>query len=68
MMELRKAERPALDWVAYCAIPITYQIIWDQKGDAVTTAILLLLNFKNNNAKKDLRLVYSQGNKSAYLI
>ena len=28
--------------------------------------MLLLLNSKNDNAKKDLRLAYSQGNKIAY--
>ena len=28
--------------------------------------MLLLLNLKNDNAKKDLRLAYSQGNKTAY--
>ena len=28
--------------------------------------MLLLLNLKNDNAKKDLHLAYSQGNKTAY--
>ena len=41
MMELLKAERPALDWAAYCAMP--NQIVQEEKGDAVTKAILLLM-------------------------
>ena len=34
--------------------------------DALNKAMLLLLNSRNNNAKKDLCLAYSQGNKAAY--
>ena len=36
--------------------------------DAQNKALLLLMNPKNNNAKKDLRLAYAQGNRSAYLV
>ena len=40
--------------------------MWEGRGDASTKAMILLLNFKNNNAKRDLCLLHSQGNKSAY--
>ena len=66
MLELLKVERPALDWDDYCALPVAEQLVWEERGDASTKAMLLLMNFKNDNAKKDLRLLYSQGNKSAY--
>ena len=68
MMELLKAEKPALDWAAYYTMDIADQAMWEERDDASTKAILLLLNSKNNNTKKDLRPSYSQGNKSAYLI
>ena len=66
MIELLKAETPPLGWTNYCAMNVTNQAIWEERGDASTKAILLLLNSKNNNAKRDLHLSYSQGNKSAY--
>ena len=40
--------------------------LFADRGDVFTKAMLCLLNSKNNNAKKDLCLSYSQGNKSAY--
>ena len=45
---------------------IADQEIWEAKGDASIKAMLLLMNSKNDAAKKDLRLSYSQGNKEAY--
>ena len=45
---------------------VAVQETLEVKGDASTKAMLLLMNFKNDNAKNDLRLQYSQGNKSAY--
>ena len=42
------------------------QLVWEEKVDALNKAMLLLMNSKNNNAKKDLCLAYSQGNKLAY--
>ena len=65
MIELLKSEVPALDLAAYCAMPVVEQIVWEEKGDAITKSMHLLMNSKNNNAKKDLCLAYSQGNKSA---
>ena len=66
MMELLDAETPAKTWSDYCQMSVTDQLSWEEKGDASTKAMLLLLNSKNDNAKKDLRLSYSQGNKKAY--
>ena len=42
------------------------QLVWEEKADALNKAMLLLTNLKNDNAKKDLRLAYSEGNKIAY--
>ena len=66
MLELFAAELPALAWTDYCAMAVADQEIWETKGDASTKAMLLLMNSKNDVAKKDLRLSYSQGNKTAY--
>ena len=66
MMELLKAETPPVNWAGYCAMDVTDQVIWEERGDASTKVILLLLNSENDNAKKDLCLSYSQGKKSAY--
>ena len=66
MLELLKAEAKPLYWDDYCGMLAADQLAWEEKGDASTKAILLLMNSKNDNAKKDLRLSYSQGNKSAY--
>ena len=66
MLELLKAEAPPLDWDDYCALTATEQLVWKERGDASTKAMLLLMNSKNDNTKKNLRLSYSQGNKSAY--
>ena len=63
---LLQVETPSLDWATYCAIDAGDQLIWEEKADAFNKAMLLLMNSKNNNAKKDLHLVYSQGNKIAY--
>ena len=66
MLELLKVEAAPLDWDDYCAMDVADQKIWEAKGDASTKAMLLLMNSKNDAAKKDLRLLYSQGNKKAY--
>ena len=66
MLELLAAEVPALDQATYCVLTVTNQEIWEAKGDASTKPMLLLMNFKNDAAKKDLRILYSQGNKTAY--
>ena len=64
--ELLKAETPALDWDDYCGLMAGVRLVWEEKAEALNKAMLLLLNSKNDNAKKDLSLAYKQGNKTAY--
>ena len=66
MLKLLKAKASPLDGDDYCALPVVERLVWEEKGDASTKAMLLLMNSKNDKAKKDLRLSYSQGNKSSY--
>ena len=40
--------------------------MWKELGDELNNSILYLTNLKNNHAKKDLGLAYSQGNLAAY--
>ena len=68
MLEFLVAEVPQLNWAHYCAMTVAVRESWEVKGDASTKAMLPLMNSKNDNAKKDLCLFYSQGNKSAYLV
>ena len=63
---LLQVETPSLDWGDYCGLQAPAQLVWEEKADALNKAMLLLMNSKNNNAKKDLHLAYSQGNKLAY--
>ena len=48
-------------------MPSADQLVWEERGDDLTKSLLFLMNLKNNNAKKDLYLAYSQGNMTAYL-
>ena len=64
-MELFKAELTPVTLATDCAMIDADQAMWEERGDTVTKDVLLLLNSKNDNAKKDLRL-YSKGDKSAY--
>ena len=66
MEVLSKEQLTALDWATYCALPADQQLVWELRADEPTQAILFLMNSKNKTAKKDLRLVYSQGNNTAY--
>ena len=59
--ELLKAEIPALDWNDYCALAAAERLVWGDKAEALNKAMLLFLNSKNNNGKKDKYLAYSQG-------
>ena len=63
---LLQAETLALDRDHYCGLGAPAQLVWKEKVDTLNKAILLLLNLKKDNAKKDLRLAHSQGNKAAY--
>ena len=47
-------------------LPSTQPLILKERGNDLTKSMLFLMNLKNNNAKKDLHLAYSQGNKTAY--
>ena len=66
MLEILKAETVPLAWADYCVVTVANREIWEAKGDASTKAMLLLMNSKNDAAKKDLRLSYLQGNKTVY--
>ena len=40
--------------------------MWELRANALNQSILYLMNSKSKNVKKDLCLVYSQGNNTAY--
>ena len=40
--------------------------MWEQTDNVLNQSMLYLINLKNKNAKKDLRLAYSQGKNTAY--
>ena len=63
---LSKAQPAALDWDAYCALPADKQLVWDRIANELNQSMLFLMNLKNETSKKDLRLVYSQVNNTAY--
>ena len=62
---LSKAE-PPLIWDQYCAMPEDNRLVWEQRVDALNQAMIYVMNSKNETARKDLRLAYSQGNHTAY--
>ena len=62
---LSNAEKP-LDWDAYCALPVEEQLAQEQRADALNPSMIYLMNSKNEIAKKDLHLAYSQGNYTSY--
>ena len=66
MIECLGPEIPALDWVTYCAMPPVDQLVWEERGDDLTKSMLFLMNSKNDNTKKKLRLTYYQENITAY--
>ena len=47
-------------------LPSTQSLILKERGNDLTKSMLFLMNLKNNNAKKDLHLAYSQENISIY--
>ena len=59
MMILLAANAPPLDWDACCVLPPVDQPIREERGNELNKAILYLMNSKNKQAKKDLRLAYS---------
>ena len=66
MIKLFGAAVPARDWAYYCQLTPIEQLVLEERSDDLTKSILLLMNSKNNNAKKDLCLANSQGNLTAY--
>ena len=62
---LSKAE-PALDRNDYCALPEEDRLVWEQRADTLNQSMIYLMSSKNENAKKDLLLAYSQGNYTVY--
>ena len=61
------APEPALDWDGYCVLPAETRLIWETRADTLTQGMIFIMNSKNEIAKKDLQLAYSQGNHAAYL-
>ena len=55
MIESPKAEVPVLDWApyTYCALPVVEQLVWEERGDALTKSMLFLMYSKNNKAQKE---------------
>ena len=66
MMALLTVEAIPLNLVAYCALTPDKPFTWEERGNELNKAMLYLMNSKNKHAKKNLRLVYSQGNMTAY--
>ena len=46
-------------------MPEENRLVWEQRADALNQAMIYEMNSKNETAKKDLRLAYSQGNHTA---
>ena len=65
-MELLSKAPAPLDWAGYCALPEANQLVWELRADALNQSMIYQTNLKNENAKKDLHLTYSQGNNTAY--
>jgi len=63
---LGRAQLAALDWARYCTLTPDKKLLWEQRADEANQSMLYLMNLKNNIAKKDLHLAYSQGNNTAY--
>ena len=68
LMELLSNALVPLDWAEYCTLPEEDPFVWEVRADVLNQTMLYLMNLKNKTATKDLRLAYSQGNNTAYLI
>ena len=66
LVHLLSNAEPALDWDDYCALPAAGRLDWETRADALNLAIIYIMNSKNEIARKDLRLAYSQGNYTTY--
>ena len=47
-------------------MPEANQLVWELGADALNQTMLYLMNSKNKNARKHLRLAYLQGNNTTY--
>ena len=56
LMELLSKAPVPLAWPGYCALSEEDQLVWELRADALNQAMLYLINLKNENARKDLRL------------
>ena len=62
MAELLKAGTPALDWKDYCTMEVVDQTNWEERGDASTKVMILLLTQHPNKTivhqrdKKGIRM------------
>ena len=66
MHGLSSAEPNTSDWDGYCALLAEEQLVWETRADTLNQAMIFVMNSKNEIAKKDLQLAYSQGNHTAY--
>ena len=66
LMHLLSNAEPALDWDGYCTLPADGRLEWERRADALTQGMIYIMNSKNEIAKKDLRLAYSQENHTVY--
>ena len=57
---------PTLDWDDYCALLAAGRLEWETRANALTQGMIFIMNSKNEMAKKDLQLAYSQGNHTVY--
>ena len=57
-----------LDQNLYCNLTATrtQQLVWNDKKEHLSKAIILLVNSQNEAAKKDLGLAYALGNQTVY--
>ena len=66
MKLLSNAPLALLDWAVYCTLPEVNQLVWELRANVLNQSMPYLMNLKNKNAKKDLRLAYYQENNTAY--
>ena len=65
-MYLLSNAEPALDWDGCCALSADDWFKWERRANALTQGIIYIMNSKDEIAKKDLQLAYSQENHTAY--
>ena len=66
MIVLLKAGVVPLTWVDYCTMSPTDKLTWEERSNDLNKSIFYLINLKNDSAKMDLCLAYSQRNMTVY--